>query len=99
VSPIAGDQSLSDELKRLGDRERKTLFFETRNVKSNRAALQPAVTELMGKKVNVIFTTGTSATRAAMATTVWFFPYQQVDWHMLAYSTTDGKGFSYPLML
>jgi hypothetical protein len=23
----------------------------------------------------------------------------QVDWHMLAYSTTDGKGFSYPLML
>jgi hypothetical protein len=39
VSPIAGDQSLSDELKRLGDRERKTLFFETRNVKINRAAL------------------------------------------------------------
>jgi di/tricarboxylate transporter len=28
---------------------------------------------------------------------VWFFPYQ-VDWHMLAFSTTDGKGFSYPLM-
>jgi hypothetical protein len=54
---------------------------------------------LIGKKVNVIFTTGTSATRAAMATTAWFFPYQQVDdSHMLAYSTTDGKGFSYPLM-
>jgi anion transporter len=31
------------------------------------------------------------------ASVVWFFPYQ-VDWHMLAYSTTDGKGFSYPLM-
>jgi anion transporter len=33
-----------------------------------------------------------------IASEVWFFPFQ-VDWHMLAYSTTDGKGFSYPLML
>jgi anion transporter len=33
-----------------------------------------------------------------IASEVWFFPYQ-IDWHMLAYSTTDGKGFSYPLML
>ena len=33
-----------------------------------------------------------------IASEIWFFPYQ-VDWHMLAYSTTDGKGFSYPLML
>ena len=32
-----------------------------------------------------------------IASEIWFFPYQ-VDWHMLAYSTTDGKGFSYPLM-
>ena len=32
-----------------------------------------------------------------VASEVWFFPFQ-VDWHMLAYSTTDGKGFSYPLM-
>jgi hypothetical protein len=32
-----------------------------------------------------------------IASEVWFFPYQ-VDWHMLAYSTTDGKGFFYPLM-
>lgn len=32
-----------------------------------------------------------------IASEVWFFPYQ-VDWHMLAYSTTGGKGFSYPLM-
>ena len=32
-----------------------------------------------------------------IASEVWFFPYQ-VDWHMLAYSTTEGKGFSYPLM-
>lgn len=33
-----------------------------------------------------------------IASEVWFFPYQ-VDWHMLAYSTTDDKGFSYPLMM
>jgi anion transporter len=33
-----------------------------------------------------------------IASEVWFFPYQ-VDWHMLAHSTTEGKGFSYPLML
>jgi anion transporter len=32
-----------------------------------------------------------------IASEVWFFPFQ-VDWHMLAYSTTEGKGFSYPLM-
>jgi anion transporter len=32
-----------------------------------------------------------------MASEVWFFPFQ-VDWHTLAYSTTDGKGFSYPDM-
>ena len=28
---------------------------------------------------------------------VWFFRFQ-VDWHTLAYSTTEGKGFTYPLM-
>jgi len=32
-----------------------------------------------------------------MGSEVWFFPFQ-VDWHTLAYSTTEGKGFSYPLM-
>jgi anion transporter len=32
-----------------------------------------------------------------IASEVWFFPFQ-VDWHMLAHSTTEGKGFSYPLM-
>jgi putative ABC transport system substrate-binding protein len=62
-------KGLSEELKRLGYRERKNLFFETRNVKGMRAAIQPAARELVEKNVNVIFTTGTSATRAAMATT------------------------------
>jgi anion transporter len=32
-----------------------------------------------------------------MASEVWFFPFQ-VDWHTLAYSTSERKGFSYPLM-
>jgi len=32
-----------------------------------------------------------------IASEVWFFPFQ-VDWHTMAYSTTDGKGFSYGLM-
>ena len=29
-----------------------------------------------------------------IASEMWFFPFQ-VDWHSLAYATTDGKGFSY----
>jgi hypothetical protein len=32
-----------------------------------------------------------------VASEVWFFTFQ-VDWHTLAYSTTAGKGFTYPLM-
>lgn len=32
-----------------------------------------------------------------MASEVWFFKFQ-VDWHTLAYSTTEGKGFSYSFM-
>jgi putative ABC transport system substrate-binding protein len=62
-------KGLNQEFKRLGYRERKNLFFETRNVKGNRAALQPAAAELVAKKVQFIFTTGTSATRAASAAT------------------------------
>src|SRR5262245_59115795 len=62
-------KGLNEEFKRLGYQEKKNLFFETRNVKGNRAALQPAAAELLEKKVNAIFTTGTSATRASMAAT------------------------------
>jgi len=32
-----------------------------------------------------------------MGSEVWFFPYQ-IDWHTLANSTTEGKGFTYELM-
>ncbi len=62
-------KGLGEGLKRLGYQERKSFFFETRNVKGNRAALQPAAGELLARNVSVIFTTGTSATRAAMAAT------------------------------
>ena len=62
-------KGLSEELKRLGYQERKNLFIDTRNVKGNRAALQEAARELLKQKINLLFTTGTSATRAAMAAT------------------------------
>ncbi len=62
-------KGLGEELKRLGYREKTNLFFETRNVKGNRAALRPAAGELLARRVSAIFTTGTSATRAAMAAT------------------------------
>lgn len=32
-----------------------------------------------------------------IASEVWFFPFQ-VDWHTMAFATTNGKGFSYRLM-
>jgi hypothetical protein len=32
-----------------------------------------------------------------MGSEVWFLRFQ-VDWHTMASATTDGKGFSYPLM-
>jgi putative ABC transport system substrate-binding protein len=62
-------KGFSEELKRIGYRERKNLFFEIRNVKGNRGALQPAAGELVAQKVKLIFTTGTSATRAAASAT------------------------------
>ena len=63
-------KGFSEELKRLGYRERKNFFFEIRNAKGSRAALQPAAGELVAQKVKLIFTPGTSATRAAAAATV-----------------------------
>jgi len=62
-------KGLTEELKRIGYRERKNLFFEIRNVKGNRSALQPAAGELVAQKVTLIFTTGTSATRTAASAT------------------------------
>jgi len=57
------------ELKQLGYSERKNFYFETRDAKGDRSALQSAAKELVAKKVGVIFTTGTRATLAAAAAT------------------------------
>ena len=62
-------KGLREELKQLGYQERKSIVFETRNAKGDRGALQPAATELLAQKVDVIFTTGTRATRVAKSAT------------------------------
>lgn len=62
-------KGLNEELKRLGFQERKNLLFETRNAKGDRGALQPAAADLVARKVQVIFATGTRATRAAASAT------------------------------
>lgn len=62
-------KGLTEELKRLGYRNRRNLVLETRNVKGDRAALGSAAGELIARKIDLIFTTGTSATRAAATAT------------------------------
>ena len=53
-------KGLGEELKRLGYQEKKNLFFETRNVKGNRAALQPAAGELGVTRMDLPFLLGTA---------------------------------------
>ena len=62
-------KGLREELKLLGHEERKTVFLEIQDTKGNRAALEPAAAELIGRKVEVILTTGTRATRVAQSAT------------------------------
>ena len=62
-------KGVSLELKQLGYSERKNFHFETRNAKGDRSALQAAAKELVAKPVEVLFTTGTRATFAALAAT------------------------------
>jgi putative ABC transport system substrate-binding protein len=62
-------KGLSAELKVLGYTERKDIYLETRNAKGDRGTLQTAAQELVAKKVEVIFTTGTRAAAAAAAAT------------------------------
>jgi putative ABC transport system substrate-binding protein len=62
-------KGVSAELKQLGYKERKNLFFEIRNAKGDRGALQTGAKELATKKVDAIFTTGSRATLAAIAAT------------------------------
>jgi putative ABC transport system substrate-binding protein len=62
-------KGLGEELRRLGYQERKNLSIEIRNAKGDRGALTPAAVELAGRKLDVIFTTGTRATLAASGAT------------------------------
>jgi putative ABC transport system substrate-binding protein len=57
------------EIKRLGYTERKDFYFEIRNAKGDRNALQGGIKELVAKNVQVIFSIGTRATTAAATTT------------------------------
>ena len=62
-------KGLLQELKQLGYPQRKDISVQVRDAKGNRSALQAAANELVAKQTNLIFTTGTRATRAAMAAT------------------------------
>ena len=62
-------KGVSLELKQLGYSERKNFYFDTRNARGDRSALQAAAKELVAKKVEVIFIPGTRAALAAVAAT------------------------------
>ncbi len=62
-------KGLRDGLKELGYKEGENILLDVRDAKGDRNALKPAATELVSKKVDVIFTTGTRATQTAMAAT------------------------------
>lgn len=62
-------KGLKDELQELGYIEGQNLVIELRNVKGDRSALRTAASDLVNKKMDVIFTTGTRATQAAIAAT------------------------------
>ncbi len=62
-------RGLRDGLKELGYKERENIVVEVRDAKGDRAALKPIADDLVGKKVDLIFTTGTRSTQAAMAAT------------------------------
>lgn len=62
-------RGLRDGLKELGYTDRKHMVIEVIDLKGKSAALEPAAAELVRKGVDLIFTNGTRATRAAMAAT------------------------------
>ncbi len=59
-------KGLKDELKRLGFVARKNFFVETRNANGNRSTLPSLAGDLVARRVDAIFTTGTRATLAAI---------------------------------
>jgi putative ABC transport system substrate-binding protein len=62
-------KGLREALRELGYKERENILIEMRDAKGDRAALKAMANELVSKKINLIFTTGTRSTRAAMAAT------------------------------
>jgi putative tryptophan/tyrosine transport system substrate-binding protein len=62
-------KGLRDGLKEAGYKEGENISVEVEDIKGARSQLQGALDELVSKRVDVIFTTGTRATQAAMATT------------------------------
>ncbi len=56
-------------LKELGYREGKNILIEVGNARGERGALKAAAVELVRKKKDLIFTTGSAATLATMAAT------------------------------
>lgn len=62
-------KGLKEGLRDLGYIEGQNLAVELRDVKGDRSALRAAASDLVNKKMDVIFTTGTRATQAAMVAT------------------------------
>ena len=62
-------KGLKDGLKDLGYIEGNNLVVELRDAKGDRSALKTGAADLVSKKVDVIFTTGSRATEAAKAAT------------------------------
>src|SRR5499426_1725854 len=62
-------KGLRDALKELGYKERENIVVEIRDAKGDRGALKSMANDLVSKKVDLIFTTGTRSTQAAMAAT------------------------------
>lgn len=62
-------RGLRDGLKELRYKEGENTVLLVRNAKGDRGALKPMANELVSEKIDVIFTTGTRATQAAMAAT------------------------------
>jgi putative tryptophan/tyrosine transport system substrate-binding protein len=62
-------RGLRDTLKELGYREKENIVLEMRDAKGDRAALKPMAQDLVDKKIDLIFTTGTRATEVAIAAT------------------------------
>ena len=62
-------KGLRDGLKELGYKERENIIVEIRDAKGDRGALKSMANDLVSKKVDLIFTTGTRSTQAAMAAT------------------------------